>query len=207
MFHWITYKKVIRGDTKNHKTIYTIYVHMYRLNCCDHILSLHSTYSMHVQLDVVCMHSRTYAVHTYVYIDEIQLIKCIESCCPRSTYCACRAWQSLLPHTTICRRIFRRMSKKKWCPWWWCSNDFQFSVLFLIIDVGHAFNIIGINKQMLYEYVGNVLVGSKPQDEGRPAPPTTGWIVRGKLTLQRQNELFMAAAVSTPDHPPNPLIR
>lgn len=60
---------------------------------------------------------------------------------------------------------------------------------------------------MLYEYVGNVLVGSKPQDEGRPAPPTTGWIVRGKLTLQRQNELFMAAAVSTPCPPPNPLIR
>lgn len=78
------------------------------------------------------------------------------------------------------------------------KNVCQFSVLFLIIDVGHAFNIIGINKQMLYEYVGNVLVGSKPQDEGRPAPPTTGWIVRGKLTLQRQNELFMAAAVSSP---------
>lgn len=54
---------------------------------------------------------------------------------------------------------------------------------------------------MLYEYVGNVLVGSKPQDEGRPAPPTTGWIVRGKLTLQRQNELYMAAAVSLPQTP------
>lgn len=104
---------MIRGDTKNHKTIYTIYVHMYRLNCCDHVLSLHSTYSMHVQLDVVCMHSRTYAVHTYVYIDEIQLIKCIESCCPRSTYCACRAWQSLLPHTTICRRIFGKNVEKE----------------------------------------------------------------------------------------------
>jgi len=38
---------------------------------------------------------------------------------------------------------------------------------------------------MLYEYEGNVLVGAKPQDEGHQAPPTTGWIVRGKLTLQR----------------------
>lgn len=76
------------------------------------------------------------------------------------------------------------------------QHHFQFSVLFLVIDVGRAFNIIGVNKQMLYEYVGNVLVGSKPQDEGHPAPPTTGWIVRGKLTLQRQSELVMAAAVS-----------
>lgn len=76
------------------------------------------------------------------------------------------------------------------------EHHFPFSVIFLIIDVGYSFNIIGINKQMLYEYVGNVLVGSKPQDEGRPSPPTTGWIVRGKLTLQRQSELIMAAAVS-----------
>jgi len=49
---------------------------------------------------------------------------------------------------------------------------------------------------MLYEYVGNVLVGAKPQDEGHQPPPTTGWIVRGKLTLQRQSELALAAAVS-----------
>jgi len=49
---------------------------------------------------------------------------------------------------------------------------------------------------MLYEYEGNVLVGAKPQDEGHQAPPTTGWIVRGKLTLQRQSELVLAAAVS-----------
>jgi len=68
--------------------------------------------------------------------------------------------------------------------------------LFLIFDAGHAFSIIGLNKQMLYEYVGNVLVGAKPQDEGHQAPPTTGWIVRGKLTLQRQSELALAAAVS-----------
>lgn len=79
---------------------------------------------------------------------------------------------------------------------WMLNIISQFSVIFLIIDVGHSFNFIGINKQMLYEYVGNVLVGSKPQDEGRPSPPTTGWIVRGKLTLQRQSELSMAAAVS-----------
>ncbi|KRG01396.1 uncharacterized protein LOC6573593 isoform X2 [Drosophila mojavensis] len=74
-----------------------------------------------------------------------------------------------------------------------------FVFLFLVIDVGRAFNIIGVNKQMLYEYVGNVLVGSKPQDEGHPAPPTTGWIVRGKLTLQRQSELVMAAALVIDD--------
>jgi len=76
------------------------------------------------------------------------------------------------------------------------EHNLQFSVIFLMIDVGHSFNFIGVNKQMLYEYVGNVLVGSKSQDEGRPSPPTTGWIVRGKLTLQRQSELIMAAAVS-----------
>ncbi|ALC45883.1 CG31150, partial [Drosophila busckii] len=73
-----------------------------------------------------------------------------------------------------------------------------FLVLFLIIYV-RAFNIIGVNKQMLYEYVGNVLVGSKPQDEGDPTPPTTGWTVRGKLTLQRQSELIMAAALVIDD--------
>ncbi|XP_068157824.1 vitellogenin-5 [Drosophila tropicalis] len=74
-----------------------------------------------------------------------------------------------------------------------------FMYLLLIIDAGQAFNIIGINKQMLYEYVGNVLVGAKPQDEGHPSPPTTGWIVRGKLTLQRQSELIMAAALVIDD--------
>ncbi|KAH8271317.1 hypothetical protein KR018_006399, partial [Drosophila ironensis] len=71
--------------------------------------------------------------------------------------------------------------------------------LFLILDAGHALSIIGLNKQMLYEYVGNVLVGAKPQDEGHPSPPTTGWIVRGKLTLQRQSELVMAAALVIDD--------
>ncbi|SPP84272.1 uncharacterized protein LOC117585887 [Drosophila guanche] len=74
-----------------------------------------------------------------------------------------------------------------------------FVYLFLIFDAGHAFNIIALNKQMLYEYVGNVLVGAKPQDEGHPSPPTTGWIVRGKLTLQRQSELVMAAALVIDD--------
>ncbi|XP_030375006.1 uncharacterized protein LOC115624412 [Scaptodrosophila lebanonensis] len=74
-----------------------------------------------------------------------------------------------------------------------------FVYLFLFIDVGRAFNIIGINQQMLYEYVGNVLVGAKPQDEGHPSSPTTGWIVRGKLTLQRQTELIMAAALVIDD--------
>ena len=50
---------------------------------------------------------------------------------------------------------------------------------------------------MLYEYVGSVQVGAKaPQEEELPAPPTTGWIVRGKLTLQRQNNNTLAAAVS-----------
>lgn len=71
--------------------------------------------------------------------------------------------------------------------------------LFLILDTGgsHAFSIIGLNKQMLYDYEGNVLVGAKPQDESHPSPPTSGWIVRGKLTLQRQSELVLAAAVSS----------
>lgn len=51
---------------------------------------------------------------------------------------------------------------------------------------------------MLYEYVGSVQVGAKaPQEEELPAPPTTGWIVRGKLTLQRQNNNTLAAAVSS----------
>ncbi|EDX12761.1 GD20322 [Drosophila simulans] len=74
-----------------------------------------------------------------------------------------------------------------------------FVYLFLIFDAGHAFSIIGLNKQMLYEYEGNVLVGAKPQDEGHQAPPTTGWIVRGKLTLQRQSELVLAAALVIDD--------
>lgn len=83
-----------------------------------------------------------------------------------------------------------------------CELNFNFpsiylADLFLILDAGHALSIIGLNKQMLYEYVGNVLVGAKPQDEGQPSPPSTGWIVRGKLTLQRQSELVMAAAVSS----------
>ncbi|EDV43546.1 uncharacterized protein Dana_GF16474 [Drosophila ananassae] len=74
-----------------------------------------------------------------------------------------------------------------------------FVYLFLILDAGHALSIIGLNKQMLYEYVGNVLVGAKPQDEGQPSPPSTGWIVRGKLTLQRQSELVLAAALVIDD--------
>lgn len=50
---------------------------------------------------------------------------------------------------------------------------------------------------MLYEYVGTVQVGAKaPQDDELPAPPTSGWIVRGKLTLQRQTQNTVAAAVS-----------
>ncbi|XP_061389205.1 uncharacterized protein LOC133324377 [Musca vetustissima] len=73
--------------------------------------------------------------------------------------------------------------------------------LFLIFPASHhAFNIIGINKQMLYEYVGTVQVGAKaPQDEELPAPPTSGWIVRGKLTLQRQNNSTLAAALVIDD--------
>ncbi|KAH8265516.1 hypothetical protein KR038_009680, partial [Drosophila bunnanda] len=72
--------------------------------------------------------------------------------------------------------------------------------LFLILDTGgHAFSIIGLHKQMLYDYEGNVLVGAKPQDEGHPSPPTSGWIVRGKLTLQRQSELVLAAALVIDD--------
>ncbi|XP_052835811.1 uncharacterized protein LOC128252259 isoform X2 [Drosophila gunungcola] len=74
-----------------------------------------------------------------------------------------------------------------------------FVYLFLIFDAGHAFSIIGHHKQMLYEYVGNILVGAKALDEGHPAPPTTGWTVRGKLTLQRQSELVMAAALVIDD--------
>lgn len=70
--------------------------------------------------------------------------------------------------------------------------------LFLLFPAArNAFNIIALNKQMLYEYVGSVQVGAKaPQEEELPAPPTTGWIVRGKLTLQRQNNSTLAAAVS-----------
>ncbi|XP_016952519.1 uncharacterized protein LOC108026214 [Drosophila biarmipes] len=74
-----------------------------------------------------------------------------------------------------------------------------FVYLFLIFDAGHAFSIIGLNKQMLYDYVGNVLVGAKSQEEGHQSPPTTGWIVRGKLTLQRQSELTLAAALVIDD--------
>lgn len=67
----------------------------------------------------------------------------------------------------------------------------------ITFDVSGAFNIIAVNKQMLYEYVGTVAVGAKaPQDDEHPAPPTSGWIVRGKLTLQRQTADTMAAAVS-----------
>ncbi|KAI8129767.1 Vitellogenin-1 [Lucilia cuprina] len=73
--------------------------------------------------------------------------------------------------------------------------------LFLLFPISqNAFNIIGLNKQMLYEYVGSVQVGAKaPQEEELPAPPTTGWIVRGKLTLQRQNNNTLAAALVIDD--------
>lgn len=80
---------------------------------------------------------------------------------------------------------------------------FKYTVLvylFLIFDAGIAFSIIGLNKQMLYEYVGTVAVGAKaPQDDEHPAPPTSGWIVRGKLTLQRQTLETMAAALVIDD--------
>ncbi|XP_055851471.1 uncharacterized protein LOC129915809 [Episyrphus balteatus] len=80
-------------------------------------------------------------------------------------------------------------------------NRQKCSVLFylflIIIDAGSTFNIIGINKQMLYEYEGNVAVGAKaPQDDEHPAPPSSGWVVRGKLTLQRQSLETLAAALS-----------
>lgn len=78
------------------------------------------------------------------------------------------------------------------------QNEIVIIDLFLLFPASqNAFNIIGLNKQMLYEYVGSVQVGAKaPQEEELPAPPTTGWIVRGKLTLQRQNNITLAAAVS-----------
>ncbi|XP_037954576.1 uncharacterized protein LOC119684578 [Teleopsis dalmanni] len=72
--------------------------------------------------------------------------------------------------------------------------------LFLIFDAGSAFNIIAVNKQMLYEYVGTVAVGAKaPQEDEHPSPPTSGWIVRGKLTLQRPNAETLAAALVIDD--------
>ncbi|KAL9889825.1 vitellogenin-like lipoprotein [Glossina fuscipes fuscipes] len=83
-------------------------------------------------------------------------------------------------------------------------KHYQYSVLvylFLIMPAPLlAFNIINLNKQMLYEYVGTVHVGAKaPQDEELPAPPTSGWIVRGKLTLQRQSNSTLAAALVIDD--------
>lgn len=60
-----------------------------------------------------------------------------------------------------------------------------------------AVHIIALNRQYEYEYVGTVVVGAKaPQEDEHAAPPTSGWIVRGKLTLQRQTANVLAAAVS-----------
>lgn len=80
-------------------------------------------------------------------------------------------------------------------------NRLKCSVLFylflIITDAVSTFNIIGINKQMLYEYEGNVAVGAKaPQDDEHPAPPSSGWVVKGKLTLQRVSLETLAAALS-----------
>ncbi|XP_036228844.2 vitellogenin-2 isoform X1 [Bactrocera oleae] len=63
-----------------------------------------------------------------------------------------------------------------------------------------AFHIIALNRQYEYEYVGTVAVGAKaPQEDEHPAPPTSGWIVRGKLTLQRQTANILAAALVIDD--------
>lgn len=68
---------------------------------------------------------------------------------------------------------------------------------FLIIDSGKTLNIISVNQQMLYEYIGSVSIGAKsPQNDENHTPPSSGWIVKGKLTVQRQTEDTLAAAVS-----------
>ncbi|XP_055375125.1 uncharacterized protein LOC129607901 isoform X2 [Condylostylus longicornis] len=69
----------------------------------------------------------------------------------------------------------------------------------LLIDNCIGFKYIG-SKQLLYEYIGKVSVGAKPpqdlNEKSSLPPPTTGWTVKGRLTLQKQSENTLAAALA-----------
>lgn len=68
----------------------------------------------------------------------------------------------------------------------------------LLIGSVQCFHFISENREVMYEYVGQVMVGARASidDDNSTPPPPSGWKVRGTLKLQRRDESTIAAAVS-----------
>lgn len=71
-----------------------------------------------------------------------------------------------------------------------------------MIGSAGCFQFIPENREVVYEYVGQVTVGARASidDESTTPPPPSGWKVRGTLKLQRRDESTIAAAVSIINH-------
>lgn len=67
-----------------------------------------------------------------------------------------------------------------------------------MIGSAQCFHFITENREVVYEYVGQIMVGARASidDENVTPPPPTGWKVRGTLKLQRRDASTIAAAVS-----------
>lgn len=60
-----------------------------------------------------------------------------------------------------------------------------------------GFKFVPLNREVVYEYVGQVRVGAQaPMDTAKAEPPpVSGWHIRGTLKLQRRDNNTLAAAV------------
>lgn len=67
-----------------------------------------------------------------------------------------------------------------------------------MIGSAQCFQFINENREVVYEYVGQIMVGARASidDESTTPPPPTGWKVRGTLKLQRRDASTISAAVS-----------
>ncbi|XP_037039543.1 vitellogenin-3 [Bradysia coprophila] len=68
----------------------------------------------------------------------------------------------------------------------------------LLISSTQCFHFIPENREVMYEYVGQVTVGARAsiEDENLKPPPPSGWKVRGTLKLQRRDQSTIAAALA-----------
>ncbi|KAJ6640893.1 Vitellogenin-6 [Pseudolycoriella hygida] len=68
----------------------------------------------------------------------------------------------------------------------------------LLIGSAQCFDFVTEDREVMYEYVGQVMVGARASidDENTSPPQPTGWKVRGTLKLQRRDDSTIAAALA-----------
>lgn len=78
-----------------------------------------------------------------------------------------------------------------------CVNFSSLGAPWTGVGPSNAFQFVAMDQEIVYEYVGTIVVGAQaPMDTVNAAPPpASGWTIRGTLKLQRIENHTLAAAV------------